>query len=52
MAYMVTRAYGGFRGADFRGEEINLVRSPDCLNVYKDYKKTESIRTRPSLKEK
>lgn len=52
MAYMVTRVYGGFRGADFRGEEINLVRSPDCLNVYKDYKKTESIRTRPSLKEK
>jgi hypothetical protein len=45
----VAREYSGFRGADFRGEEINLVRSPDCLNVWKDYKETESIRTRPAL---
>ena len=50
MAEMVTRVYSGFRGADFRGEEINLVRSPDCLNVWKDYKETDSIRTRPGLK--
>ena len=46
----VTRIYNNFRGADFRGEEINLVRSPDCLNVWKDYKETESIRTRPGMK--
>ena len=46
---LITRVYTGFRGADFRGEEINLVRSPDCLNVWKDYKETESIRTRPGL---
>ena len=45
----VTRIYSNFRGADFRGEEINIVRSPDCLNVWKDYKETESIRTRPGL---
>lgn len=45
----ITRIYANFRGADFRGEEINLRRSPDCLNVWKDYKKTESIRTRPGL---
>lgn len=45
----VTRIYGGFRGVDFRGEEINLVRSPDSLNVWKDYKETESIRTRPGM---
>ena len=49
---LVTRIYGNFRGADFRGEEINLVRSPDCLNVWKDYKNTESIRTRPELEKK
>ncbi len=49
MAITVSRIYSGFRGADFRGEEINLVRSPDCLNVYKDYRETESIRTRPGL---
>ena len=46
----ITRTYTSFRGADFRGEEINLRRSPDCLNVWKDYKETESIRTRPGLK--
>lgn len=45
----ITRVYGGFRGVDFRGEEINLVRSPDSLNVWKDYKETESIRTRPGM---
>lgn len=46
---LVTRVYSGFRGVDFRGEEINLVRSPDSLNVWKDYKETESIRTRPGM---
>lgn len=47
---LVPRIYSNFRGADFRGEEINLSRSPDCLNVWKDYKETESIRTRPGMK--
>ena len=45
----ITRMYGNFRGVDFRGEEINLRRSPDSLNVWKDYKETESIRTRPGM---
>lgn len=54
MAYLtndnkVNRIYSNFRGVDFRGEEINLVRSPDSLNVWKDYKETESIRTRPGM---
>jgi len=49
---LIARVYGGFRGVDFRGEEINLVRSPDSLNVWKDYKETESIRTRPDLEVK
>lgn len=47
---LVSRVYSNFRGVDFRGEEINLVRSPDCLNVWKDYKETESIRTRPGMR--
>ena len=46
---LITRLYSNFRGIDFRGEEINLVRSPDSLNVWKDYKETESIRTRPGI---
>lgn len=49
MAELVSRIYSNFRGVDFRGEEINLTRSPDSLNVWKDYKETESIRTRPDL---
>lgn len=47
MAEIVSRIYSNFRGVDFRGDEINLIRSPDALNVWKDYKETESIRTRP-----
>ena len=46
---LVPRVYSSFRGVDFRGEEINLVRSPDALNVWKDYKKLDSISTRPEI---
>lgn len=46
---IIRRAYGGFRGVDFRGDEVNLVRSPDSLNVWRNYKKTSSIETRPAL---
>lgn len=49
---LIPRIYSNFRGVDFRGEEINLVRSPDCLNVWKDYKETDSIRTRPDIEHK
>lgn len=52
MADLITRVYNNFRGVDFRGEEINLIRSPDSLNMWKDYKETESIRTRPELVKK
>lgn len=46
---LITRIYSNFRGVDFRGEEINLRRSPDSLNVWKDYRETDSIRTRPGM---
>lgn len=49
MGDLIPRVYSSFRGVDFRGEEVNLVRSPDSLNMWKDYKTTESIRTRPGL---
>ena len=51
MADMVSRIYSNFRGVDFRGEEINLARSPDALNVWKDYRETDSIRTRPGIEQ-
>ena len=50
MAEIINRVYSNFRGVDFRGNEINLLRSPDSLNVWKDYRETESIRTRPETK--
>lgn len=49
---LITRVYSNFRGCDFRGEEVNLVRSPDCLNVWRNYRKTSSIETRPALEKK
>ncbi len=58
MADMVSRLYSNFRGGDFRGLEVNLHRSPDCLNVWKDYTNLdtqvapESICTRPGLVQK
>ncbi len=49
MADSVTRLYGNFRGVDFRSDECDLSRSPDSLNMWKDYRKPEGIRTRPRL---
>jgi len=46
---LISRIYTSFRGVDFRGEEISLVRSPDALNVWRDYRKTASIETRPGM---
>ena len=44
---LITRIYSGFRGVDFRGDEINIVRSPDSLNVWKDYADLEKAQARP-----
>lgn len=46
---LVPRIYTSFRGVDFRGEEIDLMRSPDALNMWKDYTETDSVRTRPEI---
>lgn len=46
---LITRMYASFRGVDFRGEEIDFRRSPDSLNMWRDYKELESIRTRPDM---
>lgn len=49
-ATVVPRLYSNFRGVDFRGKEINLTRSPDSLNMWRDYKSLGGITTRPSMK--
>lgn len=50
---LITRNYTSFRGVDFsnRKDEISLYRSPDALNLWKNYKNTSGkcIETRPDV---
>jgi hypothetical protein len=46
---LVPRQYSDFRGIDLRGEEVTLYRSPDSLNMWKDYRLDEGISTRPDI---
>lgn len=46
---LITRIYSGFRGVDFRGAEIPAQRSPESLNMWRNYKKLSSIETRPGM---
>ena len=50
---LITRNYSGFRGVDFsnRKDEIDLSRSPDALNMWKNYKSNNGkcIETRPDI---
>ena len=51
MATSIIRTYSSFRGVDFTSDPaiVNLSRSPDALNVWKNYEDTqgECIETRP-----
>lgn len=46
---LVTREYKNFRGVDFRDGDVSIVRSPNSLNMWKDYSKSNGISTRPEL---
>jgi hypothetical protein len=47
---LITRNYANFRGVDFTDEEVALTRSPDSLNMWKDYSKLgKSVETRPDI---
>jgi hypothetical protein len=50
---LITRRYGDFRGVDFsnRKDEVNINRSPDALNMWKNYKNSNGkcIETRPDV---
>ena len=50
---LITRNYSEFRGIDFsnRKDEVNLYRSPDALNMWKNYKNSNGkcIETRPDI---
>lgn len=47
---LITRNYTDFRGVDFTDREVSLHRSPDSLNMWKDYKNLgKCIETRPDI---
>ena len=50
---LITRNYSNFRGVDFsnRKDEVNLSRTPDALNMWKNYKSSggKAIETRPDV---
>lgn len=48
---LITRNYAEFRGVDFSNNEVSLFRSPDSLNMWKDYKNSlgKQIETRPEI---
>ena len=48
--YLVTRKVDNFAGVDFSNSDTNLARSPDSLNMWKNYKKNSNgIETRPDV---
>ena len=50
---LVARNYANFRGVDFtnRKDEISIVRSPDMLNLWKNYRSSNglALETRPDI---
>lgn len=46
---LIRRTYNNFRGLDTREGEISYYRSPDALNLWKNYKSSNVLETRPSL---
>lgn len=47
---LLTRKYSNFKGVDFSNGIIPYYRSPDALNMWKDYKEDDCIQTRPGMK--
>lgn len=47
---LITHNYTGFRGVDFTNKEVALFRSPDSLNMWKNYRtQGRCIETRPDI---
>ena len=47
---ILTRQYGNFRGVDFTGGVVSSNRSPESVNMWKDYQDDDCIQTRPGMK--
>lgn len=46
---IITRRYSDFRGVDFTGGIVSPYRSPDALNMWKNYRDDDCIQTRPGM---
>jgi hypothetical protein len=46
---IITRTYNGFRGVDFTGGIVQNYRSPDALNMWKNYADDDAVQTRPGM---
>ena len=47
---IITRNYSNFRGVDFTNDNAALTRSPDALNMWRNYKDDDCVQTRPGMK--
>lgn len=47
---LITRNYNNFRGVDFSNNNVSFSRSPDMLNMWRDYGDCDCIQTRPGMK--
>lgn len=47
---LITRNYNNFRGVDFSNNNVSFSRSPDMLNMWRDYQDSDCIQTRPGMK--
>ena len=46
---ILTRHYSNFRGVDFTNGIVSKYRSPDALNMWRDYLDDDCIQTRPGM---
>ena len=46
---LITRNYSNFRGVDFTNGLVSKYRSPDALNMWKNYLDDDCIQTRPGM---
>ena len=47
---IITRNYSNFRGVDFTNDNAALTRSPDALNMWRNYRDDDCVQTRPGMK--
>lgn len=50
LSNIISRNYANFRGVDFTNGLVTYFRSPDAVNMWKDYIDDDCVQTRPGLK--